>query len=382
MRKDLFKTALAGMEGLHFAAHSHHLWPDCSLQAQTAYWQDSARLADRKWEKIFTEIIPAAQGHVARHLNLSSPDNIAFAPNTHELVNRILSCLPERPLILTTDSEFHSLSRQLARLEEEALVRVRRVPTLPHDTFPERFAEAAKDAVYDLVIFSQVFFNSGYAVPALDAIAAAITAPESFIVIDSYHGFMALPTDLSALENRIFYLAGGYKYAMSGEGACFLHCPPGYGLRPRNTGWFADMGSLEKEQNAVAYASDGFRFWGATFDPSGLYRFNAVMEMLASEDLTVEKIHAHIIALEDYFLKNLKHRPGVLLTPVENDHRGHFLSFETSQAQKIHDELLSRGIVTDYRGDRLRFGFGLYHDERDIDRLLDNLLECDFVKAA
>lgn len=382
MRKDLFQAALADSDMLHFAAHSHHLWPDCSLQGQTAYWTDSAKLADRKWEKIFSEIIPEAQGHVARHLNLSHPENIAFAPNTHEFINRLLSCLPGRPKILTTDGEFHSLSRQLARLDEDDLARVERVPTLPHDTFPERFIAAAQAAPYDLIFFSQVFFNSGYAIPDLHKIVTAIADPKPMIVIDGYHGFMALPTDLRGIENRAFYLGGGYKYAMSGEGACFLHCPPGYGPRPRNSGWFADMGSLEKQQSGVNYAKDGFRFWGATFDPSGLYRFNAVMAMLARENLDVPKIHAHITTLQDYFLKQLKIHPGMLLTPVRNTQRGHFLTFETAMAETIHNDLLARKIITDYRGTRLRFGFGLYHDESDIDRLLKSLLECDFVKAA
>ena len=30
---------------------------------------------------------------------------------------------------------------------------------------------------------------------------------------------MALPTDLQRVAPRVFYLAGGYKYAMAGEGA-------------------------------------------------------------------------------------------------------------------------------------------------------------------
>ena len=33
--------------------------------------------------------------------------------------------------------------------------------------------------------------------------------------------------------------------------------------------------------------------------------------------------------------------------------------------------LLARaGVVTDSRGDRLRFGFGIYHDDGDVDELL------------
>ena len=54
----------------------------------------------------------------------------------------------------------------------------------------------------------------------------------TFVVIDGYHGFMAMPTMLESIQDRAFYVAGGYKYAMSGEGVCFLHSPPGYGLAP------------------------------------------------------------------------------------------------------------------------------------------------------
>ena len=55
---------------------------------------------------------------------------------------------------------------------------------------------------------------------------AALGAGGTVVAIDGYHGFMAVPTDLSRIAGRAFYLAGGYKYAMAGEGVCFLHCPP------------------------------------------------------------------------------------------------------------------------------------------------------------
>jgi hypothetical protein len=37
---------------LHFAAHSHHFWPDVSREAQLEYWDDCAKLSDEKWEKV------------------------------------------------------------------------------------------------------------------------------------------------------------------------------------------------------------------------------------------------------------------------------------------------------------------------------------------
>ena len=90
----LFSHALAAEpERLHFAAHSHHLWPDVTLEAQARAWHDAASLADRKWETIFGSVVPEARGHIARLLGLSDPASIAFAPNTHEFLVRILSCI-------------------------------------------------------------------------------------------------------------------------------------------------------------------------------------------------------------------------------------------------------------------------------------------------
>ena len=54
---------------------------------------------------------------------------------------------------------------------------------------------------------------------------------------------------------------------MAGEGACFMHCPPGFAPRPRNTGWYASFATLSGPQDKVGYSTDGMRFMGATFDP-------------------------------------------------------------------------------------------------------------------
>lgn len=366
----------ADPERIHFAAHSHHPWPDVSFEAHMQAWLDAARLADRKWEMIFSDVIPRAQRHVARRLGLTDSSTIAFAPNTHELVMRILSCLPRgRALrVLTTDSEFHSFERQAARLEEDGVLDVVRVAAEPYVSFTSRFAEAAARPGWDLIYVSHVFFNSGYAVPELASLIEGV-ARDTFIVIDGYHAFGAIPVDVSSIEDRVFYLAGGYKYAMSGEGCCFLHAPYSFGQRPRDTGWYAAFGALENAQarGAVAYAPGGGRFFGATFDPSALYRFNAVMEWLDAEQLTPAAIHAHVVRLEELFIEELGKeslplREHQLVVPLAEKSRGQFLTFESRAAADIHTRLLAGNVVTDVRGDRLRFGFGIYHDEADIGR--------------
>jgi selenocysteine lyase/cysteine desulfurase len=368
----------------HLAAHSHHFWPDVAFDAQLTCWTDAARLADRKWETVLGEVMPAVRQGIAGHLSLPDPATIAFAPNTHELLLRVLSCLPtDRPIrILTSDSEFHSFVRQIARLEEDGLVTVERVPCLPLSSFTSRFLEATRGFRGDLVFISQVFFDSGAVSLDPQTLVDAVADQDTFVVVDGYHGYLARPTDLSGVANRVFYLAGGYKYAMAGEGACFLHCPPTYGARPRNTGWYASFGALSTTRGgAVDFSADGWRFAGATFDPSGLYRMRAVLAWLTALDLSAAQIHAHARALGDHLLLRLEpHRlPGLtrdcLVTPMSNGaERGNFLAFSHPHSEENERRLLGADIVVDRRGDRLRLGFGCYHTLAAIDAAADAIV--------
>lgn len=360
---------------LHAAAHSHHPWPDVTFPAHEQAWRDAARMLDRKWDHVFAAVIPAAQAHIARELGLPDPATIAFGPNTHSFVLRLLSCLEPRPRILTTDSEFMSFSRQIARLEEENLASVTRIATEPFDSFEKRFTQAAAAGAHDLVFLSQVFFNSAFVVHDIEAIVRAVPDPQTVIVIDGYHGFMAIPTDVSSIAARAFYLAGGYKYAMAGEGACFLHCPPGYGARPRDTGWYAGFAALESGGTGVPYATDGSRFFGATFDVSALYRFNAVQDWLKREGHAVSTMLGRVRRLERALLDELDRRNAVLnasmLVLAEEMARGRFLTFRTPAAGAVAKALAERNVIVDCRGDRLRIGLGIYHDDGSIGRLAE-----------
>jgi selenocysteine lyase/cysteine desulfurase len=380
--KPHYSRALAAVPGrLHFSAHSHHLWPDVTREAMLAYWDDSARDADLKWGRIFGEVVPRAQRHVARLLGLSRAQDVAFGPNTHELVWRALSSLKRRPLrVLTTDAEFLSFARQLARLEEEGEAVATRVPLLPYASFDARFAEAAGRGGFDLVYLSHVFFESGFVVEGLAGIVQAVRDPETLVIVDGYHAFAALPVDLRPIEARAFYTAGGYKYAQSGENVGVLHVPPGAAARPPQTGWFASFGTLEDgSRQGVGYGASGQRFWGATYDPTGLYRFNAVWDLMESLGVTPVEIHAHARALEERFLAGLERAApralsaGALVTPRDLARQGHFLAFECADARGVGQRLREQQVSVDVRGTRVRVGFGLYHDAADVDALVERI---------
>lgn len=378
-----FTRSLGAAPGrLHFAVHSHHLWPDVTFEAQQQAWLDAATLADAKWTRVLDEVLPRVQQRIARVLSWPDPAGIAVAPNTHELFVRIATSLQvDRPLrVLSTDGEFHSFERQARRWEEIDLARVERVPTEPFHTLPQRLGAAAERGHHDLLYLSQVFFDSGFAISDLEEIVEAVPDPDTLVLIDGYHGFMALPVDLGCLAQRIFYLAGGYKYAMAGEGICFACCPPEYVLRPVDTGWFATFGTLDKglAEGRLAWSLDGYRLMGATFDPTGLYRMDAALGLLEELEITVADIHDHVLALQEAFLEGLDHLAveglgADTLIPPRGTPRGHFLTFRTPLASFLQQALMGLDVITDRRGDRLRVGFGLYHDAEDVAELLDRL---------
>jgi len=377
--KALFSKCLkADPDRLHFAAHSHHLWPDASYQGQIDAWTDAARLADRKWDKIMGEVWPEAQTHVARELGTGRPEHIVFAPNTHDFILRIVSACPRRgPLlrVLTSDGEFHSARRQFARWAEDGWLSEEQVAGEPFDTFTERFLDRAASGDHDLVFVSQVLFSSGRRFANIEALAALARPEGPWVVVDGYHAFMALPSPFSlGAAKSAFYLGGGYKYAMAGEGCAFLHAPPGYGPRPAVTGWFAEFEDLSLPPGSIGYAPDAGRFLGATFDPSGLYRFNAVRRMLDDQGLTTATISAHTATLQAQFLSSIGGTPfseAELLNPLDGkgDCHARFLAFRDPRAQAWEQALKARNCITDVRGDVLRIGFAIYQDEEDVGRL-------------
>jgi selenocysteine lyase/cysteine desulfurase len=376
--KALFSRSLEAAPGrLHFAAHSHHLWPDASYDGQMQAWEDAARLADRKWDKVMDDVWPEAQGHVARELGTGSADAVVFASNTHDFLVRLVAACPRRDpkqlRLLTSDGEFHSARRQFARWAEDGWLRIDTVAAEPFADFSQRFAAAAKAGGHDLIMVSQLLFNSGRIFELVDDLAAVSRPEGPWVVIDGYHAFMAIDRPLAGpATTAAFYLGGGYKYAMAGEGCAFMHAPPGFGPRPPVTGWFAEFEDLSLPPGSIGYARDARRFLGATFDPSSLYRFNAVQRML-SDGLTTSRINAHVTQLQQDLLSGIAETAlgkAELLNPLGDTAHARFLAFRHPDAKRWYEELQAQQCITDVRGEVLRIGFGLYHDRNDVDALL------------
>ncbi|HEU5065495.1 MAG TPA: hypothetical protein VFT86_06365, partial [Gaiellaceae bacterium] len=234
-------SAFRVAERLFLTGHSHQAWPDVGREGQLEAWQDAAEHIDLKWERAFAKAERLREG--VRRLLADPGAPVALASNTHELVLRFLSALPlrNRPKLVTTSGEFHTLRRQLGRLAEEGL-EVTRLPTRPVETLSERLAGEAPGA--SVVLVSAVLFEDSRIVPDLPALAAACDDAGAELLVDAYHALGCLPFTVAGLE-RAWIVGGGYKYLQLGEGNCFLRLPPQADeLRPAITGWFAEFDEL------------------------------------------------------------------------------------------------------------------------------------------
>jgi selenocysteine lyase/cysteine desulfurase len=349
-------------ERLLLTGHSHQAWPDCGLEAQTAAWLDAARYVDDKWEHAFAQADRVRAGFTRL---LGDPgEGIALAPNTHELVVRLLSALPlrSRPRLVTTDGEFHTIRRQLDRLAEEGL-EVVRVAERPLETVASRLAGAVDDRTA-LVLVSAVFFDTGRIARGLREVAASCRKHGTALLVDVYHALNVVPFSLADEElGDAFVVGGGYKYCQLGEGNCFLRLPPGTGLRPVVTGWYSEFTALAERQAAgrVAYGQAGDRFAGATYDPTSHYRAAAVFDFFRDQGLTVTLLRAvsqHQIGVLASAFDALDLDPAVVTREREAPvgEIGGFLALRSPRATSLAGELHARGVMTDARGDVLRLG--------------------------
>jgi kynureninase len=348
-------------ERLLLTGHSHQAWPDVSFEAQERAWLDAAEFVDDKWERAAAQAALVQAGF--RRL-LADPDgDIALGQNTHELVCRLLSALPlrERPKLVTTTGEFHTIRRQLDRLAEEGLAIVK-VDARPADTLASRLAGVVDDRTA-CVLVSSVLFETAEIVPDLDVVARACERHGATLLVDAYHHLNVVPFDIRALGlSNAFVTGGGYKYCQLGEGNCFLRVPPDCRLRPIFTGWFSEFADLEQAsaRDRVEYGAGAARFAGATYDPTSHYRAAAVFAFHAEQGLTPERlreISRRQVGLLKCGFEALDIDPAVAhVEPMPEDRRGGFLALRAARAGELSAALRSRGVLTDFRGDVLRLG--------------------------
>ena len=366
-------------ERILLTGHSHQAWPDCSRDAQLEAWDDAAQHGEDKWSRAF-----AKAAHVQRafaRLTQDPDGHYTLGESTHTLLVRWLSALSlkKNSRIVTTDGEFHSVRRQLHRLQEEG-IEVHSVASIPAADVVDKLMRGI-DKRTAAVIVSSIFYHTGHRVAGLGALAQFCHQRGVPLLVDVYHQLNVVPCDIVGDElSGAYLIGGGYKYCQLGEGNCFLRIPRDCQLRPVITGWFADFQHLAAACNnaAVPYDNGPARFAGATYDPTAHYRAARVFAFFDEQGLTPELLHC----INQHQLTTLANRfdqCDIDTNLIARDQRvplserGGFLTFTTAFAAMLKTKLAERGVFVDHRGDTLRIGPAPYLSDRQLVEAVEQL---------
>ncbi len=346
---------------LLFTGHSHQAWPDVALEGLKESFTSAASEVDKKWDPAFEKT-----GILRNYLRdyYDDPNGLyCLGQNTHQLLVSWLSSfdLKNKPKVITTDSEFHSMNRQLRRLQEEGL-QIASVDAYSNNIVQQ--IEEKIDAQTAVIMLSRVYFESGIINQQISEIAAIARKHNIPFLIDDYHGTNVVPLSLQEQNMEdCFLLIGGYKYLQWGEGNCFLRFPNDCELRPAVTGWFAAFSSLDepRDDGPIAFDDGNQRFASGTYDSTSQYRAAKVVAFFKDQGLTPPTLRQQYLQqvklLRELFLdQDFDHEIIKLRHNRPLEGNGGFLALQSPFARTIRAKLMEKGVYTDARGDILRIG--------------------------
>jgi len=367
---------------LLFTGHSHQAWPDEAFEGIKEYMRMVAEQVDKKWDFGFekTEIMR----DYLRNYYDDPAGKYCREQNTHVLLVSWLSSLnlKNKPKIITTTGEFHSMYRQLRRLEEEGL----EIVYLPHED-DNKLLEAIRQNLDErtaAVMLSRVYFETAEINTKLSEIAQVAKKADVPVMIDDYHGTNVVPLSFKEKQlEHVYLLIGGYKYMQWGEANCFLRYPEDCNLRPVITGWFSAFEQLDhpRDDQPVSFDDGDQKFATATYDPISQFRGAAATEFFQKQGLTPEVLRkqysSQLLYLRDLFdEKNFEGSEIEHANTRPIDETGGFLALRSEKARNLRAMLLEKNIFTDARDDILRIGPAPYTTSGQCRKVIYELFGC------
>ncbi|WP_330176423.1 aminotransferase class V-fold PLP-dependent enzyme [Streptomyces sp. NBC_01498] len=198
----------------------------------------------------------------------------------------------------------------------------------------------------------------------LPALRAATSAHGARTLLDTTQAAGWLPVEAGAYD---YTVAGGYKFLVSPRGTSFLTVTEEAqeGLVPLHAGWVAGEDIWASTYGPVERLAHSARRFD---EPVAFLAYHGAEQSLALlEEIGVERIRTHVVALADRFragLVSLGHEPvaadGSTVVAVAG--------LGDREAR-----LAEAGVEVSVRAGNLRAAFHLYNSAADVDRALDVL---------
>jgi kynureninase len=265
-----------------------------------------------------------------------------------------LNALPGRPRVVTTHGEFDSVDVILKQYAALGRIEVRWVEANASGEFHVDDLIAAVDESIDLVVVSQVMFMTGQIVSSLDQLADACHERGARLLVDAYHAVGVIPVDVAAMKAD-FLIGGSYKYLRGGPGACYLYFSPEAlesGLRPLDTGWFANSDSFAYQRpSPPVLKAGGDAFLEATPPVLAWYQARSGQEFVLAVGVT--RLRAWSLDQLERLKAYLCEAGVGAVTGGDRDH-GAFLTVRHPEAMRVVARLKKHGVIADARGEWLR----------------------------
>jgi Selenocysteine lyase len=325
------------------------------------------------WEAWMAEM-HAYRARLARLMRAPSGDCVVPKTSAGQGLRAILNAYEadERPRVVATRGEFDSLDVILREYARRGRIELTLVPSRNGDRFHTDDILEAIGAAVDLVVVSEVVFNTGQRIDRLDAIVERTQRAKGRVLLDVYHSLGALPVDVAALDVD-FAVGGSYKYLRGGPGACFLHVHPRHldgSLRTLDIGWFAKREPFSYGRpDPPQFAAGGDALLEST--PPVLTWYQARSGQKLALALGIARIRAYSLRQQRRLVELLRTR-GIEARGGTEDH-GAFVVVTTSHAAQWSAALGRLRIVTDARGDYLRLCPDILTTDDDLVRAADAL---------
>ena len=370
----LFSRALAASpHAIYLANHSLGRPLDATsddVREGLAAWY--ARMGGA-WDAWMDEI-NAFRARVAELLHAPRADCIVPKTSAGQGLRAILNAYDRdvTPRVVATRGEFDSLDVILREYVRRGRIALTFVEARADGRFETPDIVHAIGTRTDLVVISEVVFNTGQRLDDVDAIVRAARTAGGRVLLDVYHSLGALPVDVAATDVD-FAVGGSYKYLRGGPGACFLYLHPRHldgSLRTLDIGWFAKREPFAyRRPDPPELAAGGDAFMESTPAVLTFYQARAGQQLVLA--LGAERIRDYSLEQQRRLVALLESH-GIAARGGGED-QGAFVVVASPHAIEWREALAARAIATDARGSYLRLCPDVVTTNAELMRAADTL---------
>ena len=269
-------------------------------------------------------------------------EEVAFVENTSVGLNIAAGVVDrsEGSNVVTTDYEYSSVTYPFIRREPG--VKVRFVENVDGVVYLGDMEKAVDDETVAVVV-SHVHWLNGFR-HDLKALAEIAHEHGAYLIVDAIQSAGAMGIDVKR-DGVDFLTAGCYKWLLSPPGSGYLYVRGDLigDFEPPLAGWRSTSGVRDRDHLTLKYPDDARRFEVGAPAYISLVAATEAMKLLldAGKDFVEERILMLTGRLGDALREMGLH----VTTPEADSSRSGILNFRVNQAQKVVEELNSKGII-------------------------------------